>query len=118
MTNTTIDRYGRVRIPADLRKTMEGHGREVFVTTLDGTSVVIYPLPLWDDYSRQLAGKRKGESVQRFMMMVNRWGFKIQMDSRGRIQIGKELLERTGLKGRLKIEEKEDHIRLIKVDNK
>ena len=118
MTNTTIDRYGRMRIPADLRKTMEGHGREVFVTTLDGTSVVIYPLPLWDDYSRKLARKRKSEDVKRFMMMANRWGFKIEMDSKGRILISKELREKTGLIGRLRIEEKEDHIRLIKADNK
>ncbi len=114
----TMDENGRIRIPSKLREWIGKFGKGIFLTTLDGDSVVIYPLPLWDDYKRQLAGKRKSEDFKRFMMMANRWGHKIEMDSRGRILITKELREKTGLIGRLRIEEKEDHIRLIKADNR
>ena len=111
-----LDEGGRIRIPKKSREWMGKFGKEVFVTTLDGKSLVIYPLPLWDIRSKELSRKRKSEPVRRFLMMANRWGQRIETDSRGRIRIGKELLEKTGLKGRLRIEEKEDHIWLKNAD--
>ena len=45
-----IDEKSRLKIPKDFRTLIEQHhGREVFVTSTDGTHVRIYPMPVWLD---------------------------------------------------------------------
>ena len=51
-----IDDKGRLKIPNAFRAVIqEEHGREVFVTSLTGDSVRIYPMPVWQDIERKLA---------------------------------------------------------------
>ena len=43
-----IDDKGRLKIPTAFRGLVEGqHGAELFVTSLKGASVLIYPMPVW-----------------------------------------------------------------------
>ena len=51
-----IDDKGRLKIPNGFRSVIEdGHGRQLFVTSLHGDSVRIYPMPVWAEIERKLA---------------------------------------------------------------
>jgi len=108
---------GRIQLPPNLHKWIGRFGKKVFVSTLDGESIVIYPLPLWNDHCRKLRRKKRKKIFRTFMIRANFRGLITEMDNRGRINPGRELIEKTGLKGKLIIEEKQDHIRLVKANN-
>ena len=51
-----IDDRGRLKMPAGFRSVIQQeHGRELFVTSLTGDSVRIYPMPVWLDVENRLA---------------------------------------------------------------
>src|SRR3990170_1406275 len=51
-----IDDRGRLKIPNGFRSFIEGeHGRELFVTSLHGDSVRIYPMAVWAGIENKLA---------------------------------------------------------------
>ena len=51
-----IDDKGRLKIPNAFRSLIEGqHGSEVFVTSLTGEYVRVYPMPVWITLEEKLA---------------------------------------------------------------
>ena len=51
-----IDDKGRLKVPTAFRAVIqEEHGRELFVTSLTGESVRIYPMPVWLEIEQKLA---------------------------------------------------------------
>ena len=51
-----IDDRGRLKIPNGFRSLIEDeHGRELFVTSLHGDSVRIYPMPVWIEIEKKIA---------------------------------------------------------------
>ena len=56
MRPPSIDDKGRLKVPNGFRTLIEDqHGRELFVTSLTGESVRIYPMPVWLDIEQKLA---------------------------------------------------------------
>ena len=50
-----IDDKGRLKVPNGFRAYLEKeYGRELFVTSLHGDSVRIYPMPVWAGIERNL----------------------------------------------------------------
>ena len=53
-----IDDKGRLKIPNAFRALVEkAHGSELFVTSLTGESVRIYPMPVWLALEERLASR-------------------------------------------------------------
>ena len=51
-----IDDKGRLKVPNGFRVLMQReYGRDVFVTSLTGDSVRIYPMPVWQAIEQKLA---------------------------------------------------------------
>src|SRR5881409_2486753 len=52
----TIDEKGRLKIPSIFRTDIEeSWGSDFYVTSLSGESVLIYPLPVWQEIEERLA---------------------------------------------------------------
>ena len=50
-----IDDKGRLKVPNGFRALVQqAYGREVFVTSLSGESVRIYPMPVWQEVEQKL----------------------------------------------------------------
>ena len=50
-----IDDKGRLKVPNAFRSLLEGkHGRELFLTSLTGEYVRIYPMPVWLQVEQKL----------------------------------------------------------------
>ena len=50
-----IDDKGRLKLPTAFRRDLEqSYGREIFVTSIRGESVLIYPLTVWQEIEDRL----------------------------------------------------------------
>lgn len=109
---TTMDRWGKVRIPADFRKSIEEtYGKDVFVTTLDRKTVSIYPLEEWDKIQTKVRETfRNSPEFAEFYRLVHSVGTLEEIDKRGKVPINKHLRNVIRLDGEITIRWKEDHL--------
>jgi MraZ protein len=96
-----IDDKGRLKIPNAFRALVEGqHGTELFVTSLSGESVRIYPMPVWTALEEKL-GKMPSTHPSRlkFLDRVNYYGQTAEFDVQGRVLIHQRLRDSAGMAG-------------------
>ena len=82
-----IDDKGRLKVPTEFRRLVEEkHGSGVFVTSLTGECVRIYPLPEWEAIEQRLLVLPTMDPVRRkFLDRTNYYGQQSAMDSQGQI---------------------------------
>jgi len=100
-----IDDRGRLKIPNGFRSFIEKeHGRELFVTSVLGDSVRIYPMPVWADVERKLALIPSAHpSRLRFLDRVNFFGQVSEIDTQGRVVIPPRLRESATMVGEVDV---------------
>jgi len=96
-----IDDKARLKIPNAFRALVEKtHGSEVFVTSLTGESVRIYPMPVWLALEERLAkAPSTHPSRNKFLDRVNYYGQSAEIDAQGRVVIHQRLRESAGMSG-------------------
>lgn len=84
-----IDDKGRLKVPNGFRVAIQDtHGRELFVTSLTGESVRIYPMPVWLEIEQRLAQMPSTHPArQKFLDRVNFFGQAAEIDPQGRVLI-------------------------------
>jgi len=114
---TTLDKWGRVRIPLKFRRKIEEkYGKEVFVTSFDQKNILIFPLPEWENMTSGIGERAKeNPTLRKFVIIINRLGMMKEMDRQGRILIHDLLRKRINLEGKIVVEGKEDHLVLRKM---
>ena len=96
-----IDDKGRLKVPNAFRSLLESkYGRELFLTSLSGEYVRIYPMPMWLDLEEKL-GKVPSThpSKLRFLDRVNYFGQASELDTQGRVLIPVRLRESATMTG-------------------
>jgi MraZ protein len=90
-----IDDKGRLKVPNGFRAAIQdAHGRELFVTSLTGESVRIYPMPVWLEIEQRLAQMPSTHPArQKFLDRVNFFGQVTEFDPQGRVLIQPRLRE-------------------------
>lgn len=111
-STTSMDKQGKVRIPADLRKSIEEtYGKDVFVTTLDRKTVSIYPLEEWDKIQTKVRETfRNSPEFAEFCRLVHSIGTLEEIDRRGKVPINKSLRNVIRLDDEITIKWEEDHL--------
>jgi transcriptional regulator MraZ len=96
-----IDDKGRLKIPNAFRALIEkAHGNELFVTSLTGESVRVYPMPVWLALEERLSrAPSTHPSRSRFLDRVNYFGQAAEIDTQGRVVIHARLRESAGMTG-------------------
>jgi MraZ protein len=96
-----IDEKGRLKVPGDFRTPMESkYGRELFVTSLTGEFVRIYPMPVWLEIEQKLGAMPSTHpSRLRFLDRVNYYGQVGELDAQGRVLIPVRLRESATMAG-------------------
>jgi MraZ protein len=96
-----IDDKGRLKIPNAFRALVEKqHGTEVFVTSLTGEYVRLYPMPVWLALEEKLAKVPSSHPARlKFFDRVNYYGQTAQIDVQGRVLIHPRLRESAGMTG-------------------
>jgi len=100
-TSARIDDKGRLKVPNAFRRLVEErHGRELFLTSLTGEYVRIYPMPVWLELEQKLAAMPSTHpSRQRFLDRINYFGSDAELDSQGRVIIPQRLREAATMNG-------------------
>jgi MraZ protein len=100
-----IDDKGRLKIPNAFRALVqERHGAEVFVTSLTGEYVRVYPMPVWLALEEKLARVPSTHPARlRFFDRVNYYGQAAEIDAQGRVLIHSRLRESAGMSGEVDV---------------
>jgi len=96
-----IDDKGRLKIPNGFRAVIQkDHGAELFVTSLTGQSVRIYPMPVWAEIERRIEKMPSTHPArQRFLDRVNFYGQVAEFDQQGRVVIQPRLRDSALISG-------------------
>ena len=84
-----IDSKGRLKVPTAFRRYLEEkHGSAVYLTSLTGECVRIYPMPEWEAIEQRLSLLPSMDPARRkFLDRTNYSGQQSAMDSQGRVLI-------------------------------
>jgi len=96
-----IDDKGRLKVPNVFRSSLEHrYGRELFLTSLTGEYVRVYPMPVWMELEEKLAQMPSTHpSRLRFLDRVNFFGQVAELDTQGRVLIPARLRETATMSG-------------------
>jgi MraZ protein len=96
-----IDDKGRLKVPNTFRALLESkYGRELFLTSLSGEFVRIYPMPIWLDIERKLGEMPSTHpSRLRFLDRVNYFGQVGELDAQGRVVMPARLRDAATMSG-------------------
>src|SRR5258708_3666547 len=84
-----IDSKGRLKVPTPFRRFVEEkHGSGLYITSLTGDCVRIYPLPEWEAIEQRLSLLPSMDPARRkFLDRTNYYGQQSAMDNQGRVLI-------------------------------
>ena len=102
---TRIDDKGRLKLPTVFRGVIQDqHGPDVFVTSLTGECVRIYPMPVWLETERRLL-QMPGNHPSRlkFLDRVNYFGQTGELDAQGRVVISAQLRHSAAIVGDVRV---------------
>ena len=96
-----IDDKGRLKVPTAFRSLLESkYGRELFVTSLTGEYVRLYPLPVWLEIEQKLSEVPSTlPSKLRYLDRVNYFGQVGELDTQGRVLIPVRLRDAATMSG-------------------
>jgi len=107
-----IDEKGRLKIPTGFRRLLaERYGRELFVTSVQGDSVLAYPLKVWEGIEAKLAALPSTDRTKRrYLERVSYFGQEVRMDGQGRVLIPQMIRERAEMTGEVVVNARLDHL--------
>jgi MraZ protein len=107
-----VDDKGRLKVPTGFRALIEQQfGLELFVTSVTGDYVRIYPMAVWLEVERKLAEVPSANpSKQRFLDRVNFFGQAVTMDRQGRLVLPQLLRESAAMAGEVSVLGLQNHL--------
>ena len=107
-----IDEKGRLKVPATFRGVIQDqHGADVFVTSLTGESVLVYPMPVWLEIEQKLSKMASTHpSRLKYLDRVNFYGQEGELDNQGRVVIPQHLRDSASIIGEVRVFGRIDHI--------
>ncbi len=96
-----IDDRGRLKLPNAFKALVdEQHGAGLYVTSVTGESVRVYPMPVWLAVEQRLAAMPSTHPARlKFLDRVNYYGQVSEFDIQGRVSIPARLRDAAGMTG-------------------
>ena len=107
-----IDEKGRLKVPTLFRTAIQDrYGLQLFVTSVTGELVRIYPMPVWEEIERKLAQVPSTLPARgKFFNRVNYFGQPGELDKQGRVSIHTRLRDAAGMVGEVDVFGQYDHL--------
>jgi len=107
-----IDDKGRLKLPAAFRLLIEEkYGSSLFVTSISGESVNIYPMPVWIGLEERLARVPSTHPARaKFFDRVNFFGQPAEFDRQGRVSVHTRLRDAASIVGDVDVFGVYDHL--------
>jgi MraZ protein len=100
-----IDDKGRLKVPNTFKSLLESkYGRELFLTSVTGEYVRIYPMPVWLEVEEKLGRMPSTHpSRLRYLDRVNYFGQVAELDGQGRVLIPVRLRDSATMAGEVDV---------------
>ena len=107
-----IDEKGRLKVPNGFRTlVVSQYGPELFVTSVTGEYVRLYPMAVWLEIERKLASVPSSHpSKQRFLDRVNFFGQVATLDKQGRVLLPQILRDTAAMVGEVSVLGLQNHL--------
>ena len=94
-----VDEKGRLKLPSAFKQLVDaGSVTQFYVTSTDGESAQVWPLPEWEKREAQLAeSSEMEEAVQKYISITSYYGQQVEMDAQARLLIPQILRSTAGL---------------------
>jgi transcriptional regulator MraZ len=101
----TVDDKGRLKVPTLFRTLLDSkYGRELFLTSVTGENVRIYPLPVWLEFEEKLGQVPSTHPAKlRLLDRLNYFGQASDLDAQGRVLIPVRLRESATMSGEVDV---------------
>lgn len=101
----TVDDKGRFKLPVQYREYIEETwGSDFYVTSFEGESVQIYPLPVWQEIEEKLAKlPSQHPTKKKYLDRTSYFGQSTSLDKSGRILIPALLRESAKMAGEVAV---------------
>jgi MraZ protein len=82
-----VDEKGRLKVPAAFKQLMDAANvTQFYITSVDGKSAEVWPLPEWEKREQQLAeSSTLDDAVQKYLTLTSYYGQQVEMDSQARL---------------------------------
>lgn len=116
----TVDEKGRLKLPSSFKAELEtfaqgeeGGALRHYLTSLDGRSARLYPMPVWESIEARLSALPSTSPAKRkFLETTAYFGSEVEPDSQGRFVIPPILREAAQLMGEVAVLGQMDHLAL------
>jgi MraZ protein len=94
-----VDEKGRLKLPSAFKQLVDAANvGQFYVTSTDGESAQVWPLPDWERREAQLAeSSEMEEAVQKYLSLTSYYGQQVEMDSQARLLLPQILRSAAGL---------------------
>ena len=113
-----IDDKGRLKLPTSFKVLVEEkYGNQVFVTSVDGQSALVYPMPVWLALEDRLTKVPGADPVRAdYLLRVNFYGQPAEFDGQGRVVIQPRLRDSAAMLGDVSVVGRVDYLELWNFD--
>ncbi len=82
-----VDEKGRLKLPAAFKQLLDAqHVAQFYITSVDGQSAQIWPLPEWEKLEGKLAEfSTMDDAVQKYLNLTSYYGQQVEMDNQARV---------------------------------
>lgn len=82
-----VDEKGRLKLPSAFKQLVDAaHVTQFYVTSTDGRSAEIWPLPEWEKVEQQLAeSSTLDDAVRKYLNLTSYYGQQVEMDNQARL---------------------------------
>ncbi len=82
-----VDEKGRLKLPSAFKQLLDAQNvTQFYITSMDGKSAEIWPLPEWEKREEQLAASSTlDDAVQKYLTLTSYYGQQVEIDSQARL---------------------------------
>ena len=93
-----VDEKGRLKLPSAFKQLTDAENvTQFYITSSDGKSAQIWPLPAWEEFEKKLAANIHDESIENYVNWTSYYGQQVEIDNQSRITLPQRLREDASL---------------------
>jgi MraZ protein len=89
-----VDEKGRLKVPSAFKQLLDAANvTQFYITSVDGVSAQIWPLPEWEKQESLLAEFTMDAAVEKYLNLTSYYGHQVEMDNQARVLLPQKLRE-------------------------
>jgi MraZ protein len=100
-----VDEKGRLKLPSAFKQLVDDTNvNQFYVTSIDGKSAEIWPLPEWEKVEQRLAdASTMDDAVRKYLNVTSYYGQQVEMDNQARLLLPQILRNAAKLDGEVTV---------------